>query len=225
MTIACGKRGEEKNSTSASTSNIGESNPTDMEDLGNQFAYFYGANGASYQKSSPDDFILRTGTGANPQEGDLNGSDRLGGKAFLGFPLTASSQIRLSENSVISFFNIRMNGSSDKIQLNLIVDGNCNGKFESQTDALVVFPVEANSYFVLDKNSPIAQVGQNKMNRFAIGDTFSSLFGKCLLNTEVFDLGMPKSKTIAGAMIVVGDGNKNEFSDASFRVFDIVMDL
>ena len=217
---SCGKKSE--STVQGGTSNLNQSrSSTDMMNMGDDHAFFYGANGASIEKYAEDDFLLTSGAGVNGPKGELNQTQKLGGRSFLGYSNFSSTSLPLNAQSQISFFNVRSEGSIDSLELNLVIDGNCNGIFDSDADAVVGVKIIPNTYFSMSSNTVIESVTQGKMKGVAKGYPFSTLYGKCLINTELFDLNMPRNKKLAGILIVVGDGDKNSFSDVTFRIFDI----
>lgn len=200
---------------------------TSMSDTGDNYTFYLGANGGSYTQSIPGIFELRSGFGANPFEGNLNGSNgvsgtnRLGGKSFLGFPVDLGVTRAITATSSISFSNQRILGSNASIYINLIIDSDCNGIFNSANDAIVAFAANINSNFSLQQSSILSGVYGGAIPGIAQGMPFSKLSGMCLINTILLDNGMPANKKMAGIMIVVGDSTKNANSDATFQVSNL----
>jgi hypothetical protein len=173
----------------------------DMDDLEDNYFFFAATNSASSSKTAIGTF-------------EIDGAD---GRAFLGFPTEVSEYYPLSSSSTLSFHSQRLLGNSNNLTLSLFVDAGCDGVFSPASDAIVSFSVTPNKTYTLDQSTPISTITNGSLPGISAGSPFSSLIGKCLINTEIVDVNYPANKKLAGLMIVIGSNVSYEISDVDIR--------
>jgi hypothetical protein len=176
-------------------------------------------NNAILQETSPGVYLIGSGTGATAGSSQLgpNPNIRLGGKSFLGFPEYDGRTISL--NSSINFTRNTTVGSA-AIYFNLIIDSTCDGNY-GLGDAIVAFSSGTSLNVTLDKDSVILGMYKGTISGITVNvSTLSNLAGKCIINADTQDNGMPWGKKMSGVLIVVGDST-GSLNNITFQIFNL----
>jgi hypothetical protein len=184
-------------------------NNTDMRVISADGTAAITPNNAIAQEVSPGVFLMNSGPGGTIGMSQLgpNPTMRYGGKSFLGFP--EYDRLPITTSSYISFTRTAIAPVSkyNNMYFNLIVDSGCDGTFGAG-DAIVAFSTGNLLNVTLDQNSTVIGMFKGTIPGITLNvSKLANLAGKCIINADTQDNGMPWGKKMAGVLIVVGDSS------------------